>query len=264
MQQAIITGGSSGIGLTLAKELAAQGYALLLVAKPPAELDQAVALLREQFPDLVLATLAIDLSLPNSAQDVYDYARENGWTEVSLLINCAGFGTFGFIDEVDMDREAAMIQLHILTLYTLTRLFLHEMIQRDRGYIVNLSSISAFQPNPQLATYGATKAFVLQFSRAIDVELRDRGSQVRVMAVCPTPVRQTGFQNTAGMAQTNTFDNWMVVTPDVVARAIIQGMERGRNLVIPGRGFGLIHKLSKRLPDAWVIRLSKMYLQHRP
>lgn len=258
----LITGGSHGIGLELSRLFARDGHRLLIVSKPLEELERAREQLLSAFPGLELHTLQLDLSLPDSPQQVYDWTRQNQW-DVDLLVNNAGFGTYGFINDIDMDKDLSMIRLHVLTLYALTRLFLRDMLARNRGQIVNISSISAYQPNPFLATYGATKSFVLQFSRAIDRELRDKGSKVRVMAVCPSPVKQTGFQSAAGMDKTNTFDNWMVVTPDIVARDIYKGIRAGRSLVIPGLGFGLLHKLIKRLPERWVVAMSKQYLRSR-
>ncbi len=263
MKKALITGGSSGIGLELAKLFAADGYDLLLVAKPAAELEAAQLTLMLQYPNTGIVTLAIDLSLPGSAQEVYTFAgAENN--QIQVLVNNAGFGTYGFINDINIEEDVAMINLHVITLYRLTRLFLRDMVRRDEGYILNLSSVSAFQANPMLATYGATKSFVLQFSRAIAYELREKGSKVKVTAVCPTPVKQTGFQIRAGMQNTNTFDNWMVVTADVVAKDAFQALFSGRDMVIPGGIlFSLVQKLTAILPEAWVMRLSRHYLQTR-
>jgi short-subunit dehydrogenase len=263
MKQALITGGSSGIGLELAKLFANAGYDLLLAAKPEAELQAAKATLQSQYPNIAIQTLAIDLSQSGSAAEVYEFAGAE-YNQVSVLVNNAGFGTYGFINDIDIEQDVAMIQLHIVTLYRLTRLFLRDMVRRDDGYILNLSSVSAFQANPMLATYGATKSFVLQFSRAIAYELREKKSKVKVTAVCPTPVKQTGFQARAGMQNTNTFDNWMVVTADVVARDAFSALFSGRDMVIPGSWlFVLVQKLTAIFPDAWIMHLSRFYLQTR-
>jgi len=260
MTTTLITGGSSGIGLETARLLAKQGHTLLLVALPEAELASAKKQLLEESPGTLIDTLAIDLSKPDSAQQVYDWAQTIG-KPIDHLINNAGFGTWGFIDELDIEREAAMIQLHVGSLYRLTRLFLADMLEKDSGRIVNLSSISAFQANPMLATYGATKSFVLQFSRAINQELRERKSQVRVIAVCPTPVRATGFQSVAAMEESNLFKSWMVTTPQVVAKSIVRSLGGRRDMVIPGRGFDWVYALTKRLPDRWQILLSGAHLK---
>ncbi len=260
MPTTLITGGSSGIGLETARLLAQQGHHLLLVALPEEELASAKKQLQQEIPGITVDTLAIDLSAADSAQKVYDWAGTVS-DQVDYLINNAGFGTWGFIDDLDMEREAAMIQLHVGTLYKLTRLFLSDMLKRDAGRIVNLSSISAFQANPLLATYGATKSFVLQFSRAINQELRERKSRVRVIAVCPTPVKATGFQSGAAMEKSNLFKSWMVTTPQVVAKCIVRSLQGRRDMVIPGRGFDWVYALTKRLPDRWQILISGAHLK---
>jgi short-subunit dehydrogenase len=156
-----------------------------------------------------------------------------------------------------------MIQLHVSTLYHLTRLFLRDMIERDRGHIINLSSISALQPSPLLATYAATKSFVLQFSRAINYELKEYDSRVRVTAVCPMATAGTGFQAAAGMLQTNTFETWMTTTPDVVARDIYAALKNKKDFVIPGRGFGLLQRFVRHLPDSVQMRIARKNLQRK-
>jgi len=260
MPTTLITGGSSGIGLETARMLAARGHQLLLVALPEAELASAKNKLLEEAPGISVCTMAIDLSTPGSAQKVYDWASSFG-TPIDYLINNAGFGTWGFINDLDIEREAAMIQLHVGTLYRLTRLFLGEMLGRNSGRIVNISSISAFQANPMMATYGATKSFVLQFSRAINQELRACKSQVRVIAVCPTPVKATDFQETAAMKNSPLFNSWMVTTPQVVAKGIVSSLKGRKDMVIPGRGFDWVYALTKRMPDRWQILLSGAHLK---
>lgn len=259
---ALITGGSSGIGFELARLFARDGWDLFLVAKPAEELEAAQARLNQEFPAIVVQTLTIDLAHEKSAQQVYDAAQQQNM-QVDALVNNAGFGTYGFINDISMQQELDMIHLNVLAVYQLTRLFLRDMIARNQGNIVNLSSISAFQPNPELATYGATKSFVLFFSRAIAEELRMRKSAVRVTAVCPTPVINTGFQAAAGMEKSRLFESWMVVTPDVVARDIYKAMKQGRSYIIPGPGFHLLHKLVRRLPDAMVLKMAKDFLKVR-
>jgi hypothetical protein len=260
---AVITGGSSGIGLEISKLLAADGYCLLIVSKPEAELVQAKMSLEQVFPNLVVKTLSLDLSQRSSAEQVYAWAKTH--TEaVEILVNNAGFGTYGFINDIDLEQDTAMLDLHVVTLYRLTRLFLKDMFARNSGGILNLSSVSAFQPNPFLQTYGASKAFVYQFSQAIAYELREKGSAVRVTAVCPPPVKNTAFQYAAGMDRTNTFDNWMVLTPDKVALDAYQGMKSGKAVVIPGPWyFPILQRMTGFLPNALLIRMSRYYLQTR-
>ena len=260
ISNALITGGSSGIGLELARLFAQDGYRLLLVALPEAELEAAKAQLKRDFPHAEVLSLQKDLSRPEAAHEVFEWTEELN-LEVDVLVNNAGFGTYGFVPEIPMDREAAMIRLHTETLYRLTRLYLGGMLARNRGRILNLSSISAFQPNPLLSTYGATKAFVLQFSRALAFELRERGSQVRVTVSCPTPVKQTGFQQAAAMSDSSLFSSWMTTTPEVVARDSYRALMRGRELVIPGKGFQVLHGFFRLLPIPLLTRISREHLR---
>ncbi|WP_406659800.1 SDR family oxidoreductase [Methanolobus sp. ZRKC3] len=257
---ALITGGSSGIGLEFARLFARDGYRLLLVANPLKELEDAKNNLLDTYPESEVLIKAQDLAQHGAAESLYDFTKEND-IQIDVLVNCAGFGTYGFVDTIDVDRELSMLQLHVGTLYHINRLYVRDMMDRDCGQIINMSSISAFQPNPYFATYGASKSFVLNFSRALNFELCEKGSKVRVMAVCPTAVKGTGFQDAAGMGKTKTFDSWMCVTPDVVARDAYRAMERGKDLVVPGRFLGIGRSLVCRLPTNWLMRISRYQLR---
>jgi len=260
MPTTLITGGSSGIGLETARLLLRDGHQLLLVSLLAEELASAKKELEAESPTAQVKTLQQDLAQPASAQIVYDWATQDG-RAIDYLVNNAGFGTYGFINDIAMDREVDMINLHIMTLYKLTRLFLKDMIARDSGRIINLSSVSAFQPNPLLATYGATKSFVWQFSRAINYELKGKGSRVRVTAICPPPIRATGFQSASDMDGSKLFETWMVQTPQKVAQAIQRSLRGGWDMAIPGRGLKWVYYLTKRLPDSWQIWLSAAHLK---
>lgn len=144
-------------------------------------------------------------------------------------------------------------------LYLSTRLFLSDMIARNHGTIINISSISAFQPNPGLSTYGACKAFVYQFTRAINEELKDNNLKVRCLAICPTPVR-TNFQKNAEMQNSILFDSWMTVDAPLVAQEIYEAYVGKKNYVIPGKIFHFLNHISKRLPDSLQIWLAKKHL----
>lgn len=256
----LITGGAGGIGKELAGCFARDGYDIILVDRFLKELEKAKDSLSSVNPAIRIMLMEQDLSLPEAADRVYEFTRDQG-VQVNVLVNCAGFGTYGFLHDIDRDRELDMLQLHVLTLYKLTRIYLKEMIGRNEGQIINFSSISAFQPNPFFATYGASKSFVLQFSRALNFELREKKLNVKVMAVCPTAVKGTGFQASAGMERTKTFDSWMAVTAETVACDTYGAMGSGRDVVIPGRGFGLLHCLIRRLPTKWLMRISRSQLK---
>ncbi len=256
----LITGGAGGIARELAGIFASEGHDIILVDRDIRELENVRDSISTTNPDINIRLMQQDLCISKAADQVYEFTRKHG-PQVDVLVNCAGFGTYGFVNDIDQDRELDMLQLHILTLYRLTRLYLKDMIERDEGQVINFSSISAFQPNPFFATYGASKSFVLQFSRALNFELREKRTNVKVLAVCPTAVKGTGFQSSAGMERTRTFNSWMAVTAGEVARDTYRAMQSGKDLVIPGRGFGLLHSLIRRLPAGLLMRISRSQLR---
>jgi short-subunit dehydrogenase len=260
MRKILITGGSQGIGLELARAFAKAGDALFLVAKEDGLLPVIIDGLKKEYPTIFIQGFEINLANAESALKVYQATLKASFSP-DILINNAGFGTYGYVWETDQAKEFEMLQLNILNLYQMTRYYLADMVQRNSGWIINISSISAFQPNPRLGTYGASKSFVLQFTRSIDFELREARLSVHTMAVCPTPVVNTGFMQFAGMEKSRTFKNWMVVTPQIVTRDILRGMKKGKNLVIPGKGLSFLLEIIKRLPEAFVIWMSAYYLR---
>ena len=260
-RNALVTGGSSGIGLEIVKQLACHEVAVCIVALPDEELDRVTEELRMQFPSIQIEVFGIDLTEDNAADRVFEFCKSNNF-HVDILINNAGFGTYGWMTDIPRDKELAMLHLHILTLYKLTRLFIDEMLKNNHGIVVNISSISAFQPNPRLATYGATKAFVYQWSRSINEELKAQGKKVRVLVVCPTPVR-TPFIKKAGMEKSLLINSWMVVSQAKVAKALIRSIEKSKDMVIPGRRFHWLHKFVSRLPESWRVKLAHIHLKEK-
>lgn len=253
---ALITGGSGGIGIELAKLLARDAYTLILVALTRKELEDARAVLHTINPEIDIFLLEKDLTNAEAATQIHEFTSEHK-LKVDVLINCAGFGSCGYVNDTDIDEELAMLQLHVCTLYHLTRLYLREMIERDEGYIINMASIAAFQPNPGFATYGASKAFVMNFSRALNYELREMRSMVKVMAVCPVAVRGTGFMKRAKMERIRAFNSWMNIMPEKVAAEIYKGMMHGKDIVVPGRAFSLGQKMVSLLPVSWKMKISR-------
>lgn len=245
----LITGGSSGFGLELAHRFAASGHALVLVALPGVELDLAKSELEKRHPGIDVYTLPVDLTISDGPDQVFAYTQKMGLS-VDGLINNAGFGTWGFLPDISQEKEEAMIHLNILALYRLTRLFLPGMVARKKGQIMHIASIAAFQPNPYMATYGATKAFVRSFSQALERELKDQGSPVRVTTVCP-PAARTPFREASGMKDSALFSGWLSVDAPLVADAAFRAYQRKQGLMIPGRLYRFLHVLTRFLPE-WV------------
>lgn len=255
----LITGGSSGFGLELARRFAQDGHPLLLAALEGPELDQAVEELRLRHPKLPVHAFAVDLSTPDGPDALFAHTRAQGWV-IAGVVNNAGFGTWGYLSDIPQRSEENMIGLNVLGLYRVTRLFLPDMVARDRGRIMHIASIAAFQPNPYMATYGATKAFVRSFSQALSHELADQGSAVKIITVCP-PAARTPFRQRAGMERSSLFGGWLSVDAPMVADAAYRAWHRGHDLMIPGRLFRILHIVTRLLPESLSIRLAKQTLR---
>ncbi len=231
---ALITGGSSGIGLALSKQLAARGYRLAWVSLDQSELDSAKAAITADHPDVDVDTLAADLSEPSPTDRVFQWANGLTDTGVELLVNNAGLGVYGDSATLAVEAEQTMISVNIGALHALTRTFLPAMEARGGGTIVNVASNSAFVPAPRLAVYAATKAFVNHYSDALQQELAHAGSPVRVMTVCPSAVSDTPFKSRAAMDRVRTFASFTTTTADEVAKDIIAGLDHGSRRVVSG------------------------------
>ena len=189
---ALITGASGGIGEAFARELAARGKNLILVARSEDKLEALAADLAEEY-GVGTHVIAADLAEVGAAANVFAETEGQGLA-VDLLINNAGFGKGGEFTELSFDVQASMVRLNVNTLMELSRLYLPDMRQRKQGGIINVGSTASFQPVPNMAVYAATKAFVLSFSEALAEEVVEDG--VSVMALCPGATA-TGFQATA-------------------------------------------------------------------
>jgi short-subunit dehydrogenase len=226
VETTLITGASSGIGEEFARRLAARGENLLLVARSE---DKLIALCNElgRASGVKCQHFALDLSKGGAGRVLFDEARERG-LEVATLVNNAGFGSMGDFASLDLARELNMIELNVGALVELTHLFLAGMRERGRGAIINVASTAAFQPVPFMATYAATKAFVLSFSEALWEENRARG--VKVFALCPG-VTETNFF-AAGEMQRPPMRS--VQTPEQVVTTALGALEQNRSHVISG------------------------------
>lgn len=188
MSTALITGASGGIGKAFAEELAARNTHLVLVARSEEKLNQLAKYLQEKH-NIQVDIIVADLTKDGSTDIVFNTVTERGLT-VDMLINNAGFGDYGDFAKRDRERHLKILQLNVLALVDLTHRFLQGMRQRGSGSIINVSSLSAFQPIPYVSVYSASKAFILNFSQALWAENKSYG--VRVLVVCPGPV-ETNF-----------------------------------------------------------------------
>lgn len=246
-QTALITGASGGIGEAFARKMAASGYNVILVARSADKLHALAQALTAH--NITATALPYDLTKPEAPQQLYMALQDQGLT-VDLLINNAGYGTYGKFHETELAQELNMIQLNITALVDLTHRFLPGMIERRRGRILNVASTAAFQPGPLMAVYYASKAFVLHFSEALANELA--GTGVTVTALCPGPTT-SGFQARADMADSKLVQSGMMTVEAVVERGYA-GLLAGETVIIPGLSNQLSAFATRFFPRKFVTR----------
>jgi uncharacterized protein len=248
MNTTLITGASSGIGEVFARKLAARGRNVLLVARSE---DKLITLCNElgRSNSIRAQYVALDLSTSEAPARLFAKAEKRG-LQVDMLINNAGFGSMGEFSKLELARELNMIDLNIKSLVELTYRFLQPMIERKKGAIINVASTAAFQPVPFMATYAATKAFVLSFSEALWEENRPYG--IKVMALCPGVTDTNFFEAARGQkppARTSQ-------SPEDVVDTALRGLARGQSHVISGWTNFLMTQSERLAPRSLVIRLA--------
>jgi short-subunit dehydrogenase len=225
---ALVTGASAGIGRAFAVALATRGHDLVLVARDRARLDELGAELcgaHGVVVEVLAADLLTDVGVTAVADRLADTERP-----VDVLVNNAGFGTYGRFAELDVAHEVEEVELNVVALLRLTHAALNAMEPRRAGSILNVASLAAYQPNPISATYGATKAFVHSFTHAVREEAR--GTGVNVMLVCPG-YTHTEFHDRAGLGESE-MPEFVWQSADTVVAAALRDLDRGRSVSIPG------------------------------
>ena len=253
MNTTLITGASSGIGEVFARKLAAQGHNLLLVARSE---DKLINLCNElgRSKSIRAQYVALDLSERDAPARLFAEAQNRG-LEIDFLINNAGFGSMGEFTRLDLDHELNMIDLNVRSLVELTHRFLVPMRERKSGSIINVASTAGFQPVPFMATYAATKAFVLSFSEALWEENRPYG--VKVMALCPG-VTDTNFFEAARIQRPPAR---VAQTPEAVVDTALRGLSRGKGSIISGWTNFLMVEAERLTPRAMVVRIAGTMLR---
>ncbi len=248
MNTTIITGASSGIGEAFARKLAAQGRNVLLVARSE---DKLITLCNElgRMNSIRAQPIAMDLSRPESPARLFEEVQKRSLL-VDMLINNAGFGAFGDFAKIDLDRQLNMIDLNIKAVVDLTYRFLAPMRERKQGTIINVASTAGFQPVPFMATYAATKAFVLNFSEALWEENRAHG--VTVMALCPGVTETNFFEAAHGQKPPARSSQ----TPEEVVDAALSGLARRKSHVVSGWTNLLMVEAERLLPRSLVVRMA--------
>jgi short-subunit dehydrogenase len=249
----LITGASNGIGLEFAKIHASKGENLVLVARSEAKLKE-IKKEFEQNYTIQLEILVLDLSKENAAQMVFEFTQSKNII-VSILINNAGFGDFGFFHESNWEKTNEMIQLNITCLTQLTHVYAKEMVRYKHGKILNVSSIAAFQPGPMMSVYFATKAFVLHFSEAINNELKEFG--VSVTALCPGPTASSFF-TVADMENAKLIKDKKLPSPKEVAEFGSKALMNNNAVAVHGFFNNFLVNLVRFTPRNLVVKITRM------
>lgn len=238
--KALITGASSGIGKDMARILSHKGYELILVARSEEKLKALKKGLKTK-----IEIIPLDLSKEEACFELYEKVKKEN---IDVLINNAGFGLFGKFTETSLEEELNMIDLNIKAVHILTKLFLKDFKERNSGSILNVASSAAFSPGPLLATYYATKAYVLRLTEAIYEELRRENSEVYIGALCPGPV-DTGFNERANVK----FSLKGLNSFEVAAYAIAE-MEKKKLVIVPGKVMKATKIAQRLIPDKILLK----------
>ncbi|RLS58066.1 MAG: SDR family oxidoreductase [Planctomycetota bacterium] len=255
---ALITGASSGIGEVFAELCAQDRTNLILVARSQDKL-QALADRLRQAHGIQTLVIPTDLSQVGAAQRLFDQITSAGWT-VDQLFNNAGFGSMGYFEELPIEKHAELLQVNVIALTELTRLFLPAMVTRKSGQILNVASTASFQPGPNACVYYASKAYVRYFSEGLQEELA--GTGVTVTCLAPGPTR-TNFSEVAAMTQTPVFRYNSMDVRDVAAIGY-RALCRGKTLVVPGLANKLLQLSSKFSHWGIVKKVMKHVMQPLP
>ncbi len=246
--KALITGASSGIGRDIARNLSKRGYGLIITARRE---DRLLELKNELKTDVQIITA--DLSKEEECMRLYQETRGQ---EIDVLVNNAGYGVFGAFDQTDLFKEINMIDLNIISVHILMKLFLADFMEKDHGYILNVASSAAFMPGPLFSSYYASKAYVLRMTLAVREELRRTGKHVFLSALCPGPVN-TEFNETAG-AQFGLSG----LSSSYVADYALKKMFAGKTVIVPGAVMKAARFFSKIMPDSFLAKMAYGF-QHK-
>ena len=255
---AVVTGASSGLGEEFARQLAARGYDLVLVARRSDRLEKLGQLITSTH-GVECAPIQVDLALPEERERLFERLKTD-WSRIEILVNNAGFGTHGFFHETDLERELEMIEVNCAAPVHLTKRFLPWFMERGKGYVLNVASLSAYMPGPVMAMYFASKAFLLSFSEALWEECRNTG--IVVTALCPGPVK-TEFQGTAGLSKNARSSGTAALPADRVVREALEGLLGGERAVIPGYQQKIAAFMSRIVPKGAALKSVRKIQEER-
>ena len=238
---ALVTGASSGIGRDISKALAQKGYDIIAVARNREKLEK----LKEDVENVYKRKVDIKICDMTDREALYELHNEiyESYGCIEILVNNAGFGLCGKFEDTDLNKEINMIDTNITAYHILTKLFLKDMIKENKGHILNVASIAGFMPGPLMATYYATKSYVVRLTQAIKKELSIKKSKVKIHALCPGPVK-TNFNKVAEVKFNLKESDSMKV-----AQYAVKKMLQNKFLIFPGVGIWLTRIFAKILPD---------------
>jgi short-subunit dehydrogenase len=243
---ALVTGASSGLGVDFARQLAAMGCQLVLVARREDRLQALAKELRRQHA-VDVGVIAMDLTLDGAPEALHRRVGEAG-IEVDVLINNAGVGLYGAVLDNEAQRVRNMVRLDIEVPTALSQLFAADMVERGFGYLIQVASIAAFHSSPLYAAYAAAKAYLLHFSEALSFELE--GSGVRCTALCPG-ITRTAFHEASQQPTLSLYQRLVMMESPSVVRAGLRAMLRDKTVVVPGFINALFIWMNRWLPRRW-------------
>lgn len=246
-RKAVVTGASTGLGAAFAEELARRGCGLVLVARSVERLEALAERLQKQY-GVGAEVQPADLT-ERAGQNKIEHVLSTDET-VDLLINNAGFGTLGAFASLDLEGEMREIELNVIAMVRLAHTAARSMVKRGRGAILNVASLAAFQPAPYNATYGATKAYIKNFTESLSEELR--GTGVRTQVLCPG-FTHTEFQDRAGLDKTRIPEFAWMTAEDVVKRSL-EALDKGTVVCVPGASNWFAAGLSRHAPESLLRR----------
>ncbi|CDC77684.1 putative uncharacterized protein [Clostridium sp. CAG:964] len=241
--KALITGASSGIGRDMARELAKRGCDLILVARRLNRLEE----IKNEITGVSVETIECDVSTEENCTKLYNSVKDKG---VDMLVNNAGFGLAGEFLSTDLNKELNMIKTNVVAVHMLTKLFLKDFAEKDRGIILNVASSAAYMAGPYLSTYYATKNYVRRLTEAVYRELKEKNSNVSVSVLCPGPVN-TEFNDVA-----NVKFALKGLSSEYVARYAIEKALKGKLYIIPGLQMKLGVFLLRFIPNKLMLKIS--------
>ena len=239
--KALVTGATSGIGHDMTRYLVSLGYKVFAVGRNRERLDE----IQNEFKDNV-KTIELDISSKENCYNLYNQLKEEN---IDFVINNAGFGIFGEFTETDLERELNLINTNIVAVHILTKLFLKDMVKRDSGRILNVASIAGMAPGPLMASYYASKAYVIRLTEGVYEELKKQHSNVTISTLCPGPVA-TNFNNVA-----NVKFSMKALPSEFVAKYAINNAIKGRLIIVPGFGIKALRILNKISPDKLTMKV---------